>query len=160
MHKIFRIEESILYSRRNLYLGESNRFLIHPIYIYIAKGRAETIVHRAKKEKEKEWNRRRGGWKIAHLHRMHGVHPTPRVRLLSPFVERAAATGARLPLSHFYSFSTLFLDYGLSAAPFVIAYFYPRPASRPAVIYFGTEIRFANHRATHCVPRRKTAFSL
>jgi len=60
----------------------------------------------------------------------------------------------RLPLSHFYSFSTLFLDYGLSAAPFVIAYFYPRPA----VIYFGTEIRFAKRRAAHCVPHRKAAF--
>ena len=64
---------------------------------------------------------------------------------------------ARLLLSHFYSFSTLFLDYGLSAAPFVIAYFYRRPG-RPAVIYFGTKIRFAKHRTAYCVPHRKAAF--
>jgi len=31
-------------------------------------------------------------------------------------------------------------------------------AGRPAVIYFGTEIRFAKHRTAYCVPHRKAAF--
>lgn len=38
-------------------------------------------LERKEKEKEKEWE------EIVHLHRMHRVHPTPRIRL-STFVER------------------------------------------------------------------------
>lgn len=60
MHKIFGIEKSILYSRRNLYLGESNRFLVDPIYIYNKResGNDRASNDRTKKEKEKKWNRR------------------------------------------------------------------------------------------------------
>lgn len=121
---------------------KSARLTIHPIY----------MQRRRKSGSDRERDGRERG---VHHHQMHRVRLTPRVHFSS--LRRGnhrRRNRARLPLSHFYSFSTLFLDYGLSAAPFVIAYFYPRPA----VIYFGTEIRFAKRRAAHCVPHRKAAF--
>lgn len=112
----------------------------------------------SRKRRERKREEEKGSASLPNASR---VHPTPRLRF-SLFVEgtAAAATG---PACHYLIFihsAHCFWITGCPPAPFVIAYFYPRPAGRPAVIYFGTEIRFAKHRAAPIVFRIERRLSL
>lgn len=102
--------------------GRNARLPIHPTYMQRER-RAEAIANRERDGKEEE--RVHISTKCIKCVQHPGFIALPSLRERERESHHNART--RLLLSHFYSLGTLFLDYGLSAAPFVIAYFYSRP---------------------------------
>lgn len=114
------------------------------------------IYERRKSGSDREPRKgRKGKQELAHLRRMHRVRPTPWIRF-PPFVERlTAATG---PACYYLIFIHSAHCFWITGCPPLHSSSLIFTRGRPSVIYFGTEIRFANHRATYCASRRKADF--
>jgi len=127
------------YSTGNLYSGNA-RLPIQPIYMEKEKRKRSRI--------EERWG--------AHLRQMRRMRPTLRTLAFCLHRGRERAVVTPDPPAIISFLFTQHIVSGLRVVCRSIRHCFFLPA---AVIYLGTEIRFANRAASHCcAPRRKAAF--
>jgi len=133
--------------------------------IYSGKKRSTSDtphIHIQQKEERKRssepWKGREGKQELVHLRRCIECVQHPGFAS-SPFVERnAAAAAATGPACYYLIFIHSAHCFWITGCPPLHSSSLIFTRGRPSVIYFGTEIRFANHRAAHCAPRGKADF--